>query len=132
MNKVFLVGRLGKDAELKVDNKLLEFSLATSRSFKNKDGEYEDATDWHNLKYWGKDMANRAKYFKKGTQVAIDGELRTEVFEVEGSKRYKTVVYVRYAELLSRSEDTSQQSQPPVKTSSGPIGNTDAFEDLPF
>lgn len=95
-NSVHLIGRLGKDPEVKVfgESKKASFSIATTDSFKNQKGEKVEDTQWHNIVIWGK-LANVAeKYLKKGQEVAVEGKLIHRVFESSGEKRYFTEVNV--------------------------------------
>ena len=81
VNKVILVGRLGKDPVLKHfsnDNAIAEFSLATDDSYKNREGQKVEQTDWHNIKIPTKKQAEIAeKYLKKGSLVFIEGKIKT-------------------------------------------------------
>ena len=79
VNKVILVGNLGQDPELKQldnDNHMCKFSVATTRKWKNKQGEPQEKVDWHQVITWGKQALNCAQYLSKGKQVYVEG--RTE------------------------------------------------------
>lgn len=78
VNKVILVGNLGQDPELKQldgDNALCKFSVATTRKWKNKQGEQQEKTDWHNVITWGRQAHNCAQYLTKGKQVYVEGRM---------------------------------------------------------
>ena len=80
-NNVRLIGHLGQDPEVKhinEDKKVANFSLATTETWKNKQGEKQSATEWHRIECWDGIAAICEKYLTKGTQVVIDGSLRTE------------------------------------------------------
>ena len=98
-NKVQLIGNLGQDPEIvNMDNgnKLAKFSIATSESYKNAQGEKVEDTQWHNVVAWGKIVEN---YLAKGKQVAVEGKLTHRSYETkEGEKRY--ITEVRCNELL--------------------------------
>lgn len=97
-NSVQLIGRLGKDPEVKdLDNgrKLATFTLATSDNYKNAAGEKVEDTQWHNLVAWGKTADIVGKYLKKGKEVAVEGKLIHRSYETDaGEKRYVTEVNV--------------------------------------
>ena len=95
-NKVSLIGRLGAQPEVvKFDSgrTLTRFSLATNEGYKNKDGEWQDVTQWHNVSAWGKTADLMAKLLNKGQEVIIEGRLVNNSYETkEGERRYSTVV----------------------------------------
>jgi single-strand DNA-binding protein len=96
-NTVHLIGRLGKDPEVKTfgDKKKASFSIATTDSYKNAKGEKVEETQWHNLVIWGKLADVAGKYLKKGSEVAIEGKLVHRVYETDkGEKRYFTEINV--------------------------------------
>ncbi|MDO6818318.1 single-stranded DNA-binding protein [Zobellia sp. 1_MG-2023] len=101
-NKVQLIGNLGQDPEIvNMDNgnKLAKFSIATTESYKNAQGERVDDTQWHNIVAWGKTAEIVENYLTKGKQVAVEGKLTHRSYETkEGEKRY--ITEVRCNELL--------------------------------
>jgi single-strand DNA-binding protein len=151
VNKVFLIGRLGKDPVVKHfqnDNAIAEFSLATTESYKDKEGKWNEITDWHNIKLPNKFMAERAeKNLKKGNLVHIEGKLRTRSYDdKDGNKRYVTEVIVEQFRKLEKNENgggeggggnysssnsSSQSSynEAPVTTNNS---SSPADDDLPF
>ena len=103
MNKAFLLGNLGKDPETKnLDSgqTLTKFPLATSRKYKNKDGEVVEDTTWHNIIVWGKLGDTCGKYLTKGRQVLVEGEIRTRSYEQEGVKKYTTEIVAQNVQFL--------------------------------
>jgi len=152
INKVILIGRLGKDPVIKHfanDGAVAEFSLATSENYKDKEGNWKEITDWHNIKINNKFMAERAeKNLKKGSQVYIEGKLRTRSYDdKDGNKRYVTEVIVEQFRMLDRkagdgggSSEGGNSSYAPASTSSNmeestaSRGNNSgaADDDLPF
>lgn len=101
-NKVQLIGNLGQDPEIvNMDNgnKLAKFSIATSDSYKNAQGEKVEDVQWHNIVAWGKTAEIVENYLAKGKQVAVEGKLTHRSYETkEGEKRY--ITEVRCNELL--------------------------------
>ncbi|CAZ96180.1 single-stranded DNA-binding protein [Zobellia galactanivorans] len=101
-NKVQLIGNLGQDPEIvNMDNgnKLAKFSIATTETYKNAQGERVDDTQWHNVVAWGKTAEIVENYLTKGKQVAVEGKLTHRSYETkEGEKRY--ITEVRCNELL--------------------------------
>lgn len=93
-NSVQLIGRLGKDPEVKVfnDRKKVTFSLATSDIYKNQKGEKVEDTQWHNIVIWGKLAGVAEKYLKKGKEVAVEGRLIHRVYEANGEKKFITEI----------------------------------------
>src|SRR3989337_2333918 len=96
VNKVILVGRLGKDPEVRnLDNgaTVANFTMATSESYKDRTtGEKKEVTEWHNIVLWRGLAEISQKYLHKGDQVYIEGKLRTRSWEKEGVTRYTTEI----------------------------------------
>jgi single-strand DNA-binding protein len=95
-NRVQLIGRLGKDPEVKMynDRKKASFSIATTDSYKNQKGEKVQDTQWHNVVVWGKLAGVAEKYLRKGKEVAVEGKLIHRVYEANGEKRFITEINV--------------------------------------
>lgn len=113
MNKVFLIGHLVKDPELRYTSSnipVASFSLAVNRNFTNQNGEKE--VDFINIVAWKKQAENIHKYCFKGSKVAIDGRLQTRTYEDQnGQKRYVTEVVSENIEFLSaKKEETKEKS----------------------
>lgn len=104
-NSVRLTGRLGNDPEFRTfesGKQNATFSMATSETYYNKDGEKVTNTEWHNIVVWG-DLAELvSKYLKKGIEVSIEGKLTKRSFEREGETKYVTEIMMR--EFLSHGE----------------------------
>ena len=97
LNKVLLVGRLGKDPEIRFSgdgNAIANFSIATNETWKNKEGNQQEKTDWHNIVVFGASAEKYIQpYVKKGTLVSVEGKLQTRDWEdKDGNKRYTTEV----------------------------------------
>ena len=103
-NKVQLIGNLGNDPEiitLDSGKKLAKFSLATNEHYKDKDGQKQTKTEWHNVVAWNKTIEIIEQYVSKGKEIAIEGKLSTRSYEdKEGQKRYATEVIVNELLLL--------------------------------
>ena len=103
VNKVIIVGRLGKDPEVKDFGKgqKASFSIATTDSYKNAKGEKVEETQWHNVVIWGKLADIAGQYLKKGAEVALEGKLVHRVYETDkGEKRYITEINVNDFAML--------------------------------
>lgn len=98
MNKVILVGRLGKDPEVKFTasgKAVANFSIATDESYKDAQGEKQKKTEWHNLVVWGNSVeAYVQKYLHKGDLILVEGKLQTRSWEKDGVKKYTTEINV--------------------------------------
>ena len=109
VNKVILIGHLGKDPEVRkldANSTIAKFSLATTEAFKTKDGNWVDQTEWHNIVMW-RGLAERAERdLKKGMLIYLEGKIRTRSWEdKEGNKRYTTEVVVDSFLLLEKRND---------------------------
>jgi single-strand DNA-binding protein len=108
VNKVILVGNLGKDPEVMTfDNgvKKASFSLATSESYKNREGQRVDTTEWHNVVLWRGLAEVAERYLRKGNQVYIEGKIKTRSYEQDGQKRYITEIYGDNMTMLGRRDE---------------------------
>ena len=101
-NSVQLIGRLGKDPEVKSfsKSKKASFTLATTDNYKNQKGEKIEDTQWHNIVIWGKLAGVAEKYLKKGQEVAVEGKLIHRAYETNGEKRYITEINVNDLVML--------------------------------
>lgn len=144
VNKVILVGRLGKDPEVRnLENgaTVANFTMATSESYKDKTtGEKKEITEWHNIVVWRGLADIAAKYLHKGDMVYIEGKLRTRSWEKEGVTRYTTEVVGDNMTMLSTRRDggggnqeyrPSAPSQQPASDDFKP-GADNSTDDLPF
>ena len=128
LNKVQLIGHLGKDPEMvSLPNsiRLAKVSMATSESFKDKEGKLQTHTEWHSLILWQGHADYALNYLNKGNLVYVEGKLKTRSFEAkaDGTKRYVTEIVVERISLLEKSPD---QAAPPLEA--GPEWN----DALPF
>lgn len=145
VNKVILVGRLGKDPEVRnLDNgaTVANFTIATSESYKDRTtGEKKEITEWHNIVLWRGLAEISQKYLHKGDQVYIEGKLRTRSWEKEGVTRYTTEVVADSMTMLgtrggggghssSNEGGTRSAERAPSESYSAPADNS--TDDLPF
>ena len=140
VNKVTLVGHLGKDPEVRrfENGAVCNFSLATNESYKDRDGNRVDQTEWHNLAIWRPGLVDVAeKYLNKGSFLYVEGKLRTRSWDdQDGNKRYTTEVIVENFKMLDKAGGNSERNSPapaseqdkPKETASA----DDVGDDLPF
>lgn len=105
VNKVIILGNLGKDPELKYTqggSAVTTFSVATSEKYKDRNGEQREKTEWHTVVAWGKTAELCAEYLKKGSKAFVEGKLQTRSWEDKsGAKRYSTEVVALTVQFLS-------------------------------
>jgi single-strand DNA-binding protein len=117
VNKVILIGNLGKDPEIKYTpsgTAVAKFSLATNERYKDKSGNWQDRTEWHNIVAWQRLAEIVGEYVKKGSKIYIEGRLQTSSWDDKesGQKRYKTEVIANDLVLLSgRGEEGEGRSR---------------------
>jgi len=103
-NSVHLIGNLGNDPEVKETSngkKMVKFSLATSETYRDQNGDKITETQWHNLVVWGKLADVAEKYLKKGRQIAVEGKLTNRQYDdKEGNRRFFTQIVVNDLVLL--------------------------------
>ena len=112
INKVILVGNLGADPETRYSAggaAITSIRIATSEAWKDKQtGEQQERTEWHRVKFFGRLAEIAGEYLKKGSQVYIEGKLRTEEWEKDGVKRYSTDVIADEMQMLGGRQEGSQ------------------------
>lgn len=119
LNKVMLIGNVGRDPEVRYleggangNAKVASFSVATTERYRDRNGETRENTDWHNVVAWRGNADVVEKYVKKGTQLYIEGRLKTrEWTDQTGNKRYTTEVLVDNLQLLGRKSDNPASAQ---------------------
>ena len=142
VNKVILVGNVGKDPEVKYSpsgTPIAKFSLATNEKYKDRSDEWQERTEWHNIVAWQRLAEIVGEYVKKGSKLYIEGKLQTSSWEdrESGTKKYRTEIVARDLVLLGshenggdsehRSNRNDDQRQPAY---AGSAAITD--EDIPF
>jgi len=138
INKVILVGNLGRDPEVRtLENgaKVANFTLATSESYKNREGQRVTTTEWHNVVLW-RGLADIAERFlKKGNQVYIEGKIKTRSWEdKDGVKRYTTEILGDNLTMLGGRRDAEEGDSTPTPTqeTTPEAKVSDEKDDLPF
>jgi single-strand DNA-binding protein len=138
VNKVILVGNLGSDPEIrytKDGGAVASFNIATSESWKDKDGNKQEKTEWHKIVAFRKLAEICGEYLNKGKQVYIEGKLQTRQWDdKDGNKRYTTEIVANQMQMLGRAGEKSdfsapKSSPPPSANESAPSSND---EDIPF
>lgn len=140
VNKVILVGRLGKDPEVRSipsGTTLARFSIATDEKFTDKSGEKQERTEWHNIVAWAKLAEICGQYLKKGKLVYIEGSLRTDSWEDKetGVKKYRTEIVAQNMQMLDRRGDEEgggSYSQGSPKTTGATVMEGPEEDDVPF
>ncbi len=156
VNKVILVGNLGKDPEIKYTPQgkaVAKFSLATNERYKDKDGQWQDRTEWHNIVLWERLAEIAGEYLKKGGKVYIEGRIRTDSWDDKqtGQKKYMTNIIGSEIVLLGgRGEgggggeptgasrgvaggnNFDQQTPEPEHATASASGSPITDEDIPF
>jgi single-strand DNA-binding protein len=104
LNKVMLIGNLGKDPEVRFTpsgRAVAKFSLATSEQWTTPEGQRQDRTEWHNIVVWGKQAETCGQYLSKGRQVFIEGSIRSRQYDdKEGQKRWITEIVAQRVQFL--------------------------------
>lgn len=130
VNKVILLGRVGKEPETRSlpNNKVTSFSIATSEKYKDK-----EVTEWHNIEVWDKLSDIVEKYVKKGDNVYIEGKIKTESWEdKDGTKKFRTKIQANSIQLLGGGKQEAESTQSaPSQDAQTFSADTDS-EDLPF
>lgn len=132
MNKVILLGRIGKDPELRYTQSgqgIASFSLATTKKW-TKDGEKKEKTEWHSLKVWGKPAEIVKQYVRKGDMLLVEGELNYGEYEKDGIKRYTTDINVSNFEFMPKSNSDAPKQGPVPQTTQPAMTYTN--DQIPF
>ena len=141
VNKAILVGHLGKDPEVRYTpggDPVTTFSLATSDSWKDREGNRQEQTEWHRVVTFGKLAEICGQYLKKGKLAYVEGRIQTRNWEdKEGVKRYTTEIVANSMTMLGKRDDEvgggGGSTPPPPQQGSAPSGgNMDDDDDLPF
>lgn len=115
-NRVVIMGNLGQDPEVKTfDNgsSVTNLSVATTRKWKDKDGNPQEKTNWHRVKVWGKQGENCAKFLAKGRGVLVEGELDYDQYEKDGHKMFATNLVASNVQFLPGNKPQENQAEPP-------------------
>lgn len=145
VNKVILVGFVGNDPEVRYldsGTPVANFRLATSENYTNRSGEKVSQTEWHNVVVWRGLAEVVEKYVKKGSQLYIEGRIRTRAWDDrDGNKRYTTEIVADNLQMLGKRGETGdatipheqpQINAPTPKTDDDTVTDNEAVDDLPF
>jgi single-strand DNA-binding protein len=145
LNKVLLIGHLGKDPELRTTGSgtsVANLSLATSEAYTDKSGQKQDKTEWHRVVAFGKLAENMGQYLRKGRQVFVEGKLQTRQWDDrDGNKRYTTEVVALNVVFLGGGKKEDAGSVGPAgptvdrnheEPDSGPDQDQGGFDNYPF
>ena len=140
INKVIIVGNLGKDPETRSfpdGGQVSNITVATTDKWKDKTtGEQKEATEWHRVSFNGRLAEIAAQYLKKGSQVYIEGSLHTRKYtDKDGAEKYTTVVKAMQMQMLGGKPDGERDAQPaakPAQTAAKPASGFDDMDDIPF
>lgn len=133
LNQVSLIGRVGKDPEIKQfdnGNKVANFTLATSEKYKDKDGNKQEKTEWHSIAIWGKLADVVESYVKKGSLLYLSGKISYRGYESDGQKKYFTEIIASQMTMLGGNANANKEandSQP-----ANPVASDNGDDDLPF
>jgi single-strand DNA-binding protein len=133
VNKVFLVGNLGSDPEMRYTaggTAVCKFSLATSRRFTGKDGQKQEKTEWHRIVAWGKLGEICGQYLAKGKQVVIEGRIDYGSYEKDGVKHYTTDIVAENMQMLGSPGQGTRAQEP--EPGFGPPEGGVPEDDIPF
>ena len=123
INKVMLIGNLGRDPETRYaqnGNAVTRFSIATSESWKDRtSGEQQERTEWHNIVCFARLAEIAGEYLRKGSKVYIEGSLRTSSWEANGEKKYRTEINARELQMLDSRGSMGDGGMPPPSGMAG-------------
>lgn len=138
LNKVMLIGNLGKDPEVRYTTSgqaVASFNLATSEKFKNKSGDWEERTEWHRVTLWGKLAEIAGEYLAKGKTVYIEGRLQTRKWtDRDGNDKYTTEIVGDKMQMLGGKGDGGSSSGGGTRrTAAGGVADTTvSYDEPPF
>lgn len=140
VNKVIIVGNLGKDPEVRFttgSQPVCKFPVATTEKWKDQSGQLQERTEWHNVVVWGKQAETCGQYLAKGRQVYVEGSIRSRSYDdKEGNKRYITEIVARDVRFLGQgggggaAKSTPSSFTPPEGQEPSPGGAPE--DDMPF
>lgn len=138
VNKVIVVGHLGKDPEVRYSQSgsaVASVSIATSERWKDKDGQQQERTEWHRVKFFGRLAEIAGEYLHKGSLVYVEGSLRTDKYtDREGVERYATSIVASEMQMLGGRGDSGRDDQPQRRPppNHAPRKPDDFDDDIPF
>jgi single-strand DNA-binding protein len=139
VNKVFLIGNLGRDPEVRytqTGTAVANFTLATTDKWRDQaSGEPKERTEWHRVVVWGKQAEIAGEWLRKGRQVYVEGSLQTrEWTDRDGNKRYTTEIRTQSFQMLGNRGDRNEAAQAPEEAEAAPEPSGGGFDDddIPF
>lgn len=136
VNKAILVGRLGKDPEIKYTpsgTAIANFTMATSENYKDKDGQKQERTEWHRIVAFGKLAEICGEYLAKGKQVYIEGRIQTRSWDdKDGNKKYMTEIVANTMQMLGKADEAAKGSTELPSDAGSASEPTAIEEDVPF
>jgi single-strand DNA-binding protein len=141
LNRVTLIGRVGQDPELRTipsGAQTCTFSLATSESFKDRNGEWKEETEWHRIVCWEKTAEQANKYLKKGSRVAVEGKIKRREYDKDGAKqniteiRAASLIFLESRDKNDSSDDSSYSSNYSDKGPASHVAENNDDDDIPF
>ena len=137
VNKAIIVGNIGKDPEVRYaanGDAICNITVATSDTWKDKaTGEKKEATEWHRISFFGKLAEIAGQYLKKGSQVYVEGSIRTRKWiDKEGQERYTTEIRGDQMVMLGGRQEGSAQQERPSQEKPKPAQDADDMSDIPF
>ena len=117
VNKVILIGNLGRDPEIRKTPSgasVCSFSIATTEKFNDKNGQKQEQTEWHNVVAWNKAAEIIEQYVKKGDPIYLEGKLRTQSWDDNGNKKYRTEVIITNFQFLKAGGGVGGQGNRPI------------------
>lgn len=142
VNKVILIGRLGRDPETRYmpsGDAVTNLSLATSETWKDKQGERQERTEWHRVSMFGKLAEIASQYLRKGSLVYIEGRLQTRSYEKDGKTRYSTDIVAGEMRMLGGRQEAAggeERPTPQPRPAEAATGSGTALagmeDDIPF
>lgn len=138
LNKVMLIGNLGNDPETRYTQggaAVTSIGIATNETWKDKQtGEKQERTEWHNVTFFGRLAEVAGEYLRKGSKVYVEGQLRTNSWEKDGQKHYKTEIIASEMQMLDSKGQgggaPGGQQKPPPQRAAEPVSNPDSLEDF--
>lgn len=136
LNKVQLIGNLGRDVDLTYTQSgkaVAKISIATSEKWTTQGGEKKESTEWHNIVIWDKLAENCAQYIQKGSSVYVEGKLQTRSYEDKsGVKKYVTEIVAREIKFLGGKPSSGHAEEEAPSQASAPSGGGLTDDDIPF
>lgn len=137
LNKVMLIGNLGKDPELRFTSSgvaVATFTIATNESWKDQEGNLQERTEWHNIVAWRKLAEICGEWLKKGKKVYIEGRIQTRSYDDKntGAKKYMTEIVADSMIMLDGKSAGAPQENPAAPAAQEPAAGGASNDDLPF